>query len=113
MKLIFVILSLLLFVTAFSQNKNSASKSAPASAFDQELNAALKLAASEQYEIAEQAFDELLKKEPGNGDIYYYYGETLLKDYLSDTLSNSLKDMASKANELFLKGSQQDITNFF
>jgi len=112
MRLIILVLFSLITVTAFCQKKNSDSKNAPViSVFDQELNSALKLAASEQYEIAEQAFNELLKKSPGNGDVYYFYGETIIKDYLSDTLSNSLTDMANKADELFRKGIQQDISN--
>jgi len=112
MRLIFIILFSLFITTAFSQKKNSASKQAPViSAFDQELNAALKLSASEQYENAGQAFEYLLKKAPENGDVYYYYGETVINDYLSDTLSNSMKDMAAKAEKLFQKGIQQDPTN--
>lgn len=111
MRLILILLFSLITVTAFSQRKKSDSKDAPVSAYDQELNAALKLAASEQYEMAGQAFEALLKKAPGNGDAYYYYGETVIKDYLSDTLSNSLKEMATKADELFRKGIQQDPAN--
>lgn len=112
MRLILIIMFSLITVTTFSQRKKSESKVAPVlSAYDQELNVALKLAASEQYEMAGQAFDVLLKKVPGNGDAYYYFGETIIKDYLSDTLSNSLKEMATKANELFQKGIQQDPTN--
>ena len=112
MRLIPLLLLSLFSVTAISQNKNSASKLPPiVSAFEKEMNAALKLAASEQYEIAEQAFDDLIKKDPGNGNVYYYYGETIIKDYLSDTLSNSLKDMATKANDLFRRGIQQDSSN--
>lgn len=79
--------------------------------FGQDLNTALKLAASEQYENAEASFKALLEKEPANGDIYYYYGECIINDYLSDTFSNSLQDMASKAEELFQKGIQMDPTN--
>ncbi|MBA4408405.1 MAG: hypothetical protein C0397_03155 [Odoribacter sp.] len=109
MKLIIVILFSLLTATAFSQKKSKTAP--PPSAFELKLNAALKLAASEQYEEAGQAFEELLKTEPGNGNVYYYYGETIIKDYLSDTLSNSLKDMASKAEDLFRKGIQKDTSN--
>lgn len=112
MRLILVIFLSLLMVSAYSQDKKSASKlTHTVSASEQELNSALKLAASEQYENAGQAFEELLKKEPANGDVYYYYGETVIKDYLSDTLSNSLKEMASKADALFHKGIQQDPSN--
>lgn len=111
MKLILVILLSLFTVAAFSQKKKSAKPIETVSAFDQELNSALKLADSEQYENAGQAFEELLKKAPGNGDVYYYYGESVIKDYLSDTLSNSLKEMANKAEGLFRKGIQQDPSN--
>jgi len=113
MRLILVILLSLFTVAAFSQKKNSASKGTPTlSESDQELNSALKLAKNEQYELAGQAFDNLLMKDPGNGDVYYYYGEAIIKDYLSDTLSNSLKEMAAKAEGLFQKGIQQDPSNF-
>ena len=112
MRPILIILLSLLTVTAFSQKRKSASNPTNTlSAFDQELNKALKLAASEQYENAGQAFQELLKKEPANGNVYYYSGETLIKDYLSDTLSNSLKEMANKADALFRKGILQDPSN--
>jgi len=109
MKPIIVILLSLLTVTAFSQRKKS--DSAPLSPFEQQLNSAIKLALDEQYETAEQAFEELIKKEPGKGDIYFYYGETIIKDYLSDTLSNSMKVMSEKANALFNKGIQLDASN--
>ncbi|HAQ20814.1 MAG TPA: hypothetical protein DCR40_16515 [Prolixibacteraceae bacterium] len=110
MKLIIVILFSLLTATAFSQNKKS-KIAPPPSAFEVKLNEALKLASSEQYEEAGQAFDELILKEPANGDGYYYYGETVIKEFLSDTLSNSLEEMAAKAEGLFQKGIQQDPTN--
>ncbi len=73
-------------------------------AFSQDLGTALKLANSEQYEEAEKVFQDLLAKDPANGDIYYYYGETYLKDYLSDTFSNSLEEFAKKAEQLFQDG---------
>ncbi len=68
------------------------------------LITALKLANSEQYEEAEKVFQDLLTKDASNGDIYYYYGETFLKDYLSDTFSNSLDEYAQKAEQLFQDG---------
>ncbi len=111
MRLIFIVLFSLITVTAFSQKKKSDSNATAASAYSPELTSALKLAASEQYEIAGQAFDALLKKEPGNGDVYYFYGETVIKEYLSDTLSNSIKEMAGKADQLFKKGIESDPTN--
>jgi tetratricopeptide (TPR) repeat protein len=79
----------------------------PFNVFGQDLNSALKLASSEQYEEAEKVFEELVAKEPANGNVYYYYGETYLKDYLSDTFSNSLDEYATNAEKLFQKGIQQ------
>jgi len=111
MRLILIVLFTLITVTGFSQRKKSDSNAPAVSAFGPELTAALKLAASEQYENAGLAFEALLKKEPANGDVYYYYGETVLKEYLSDTLSNSLKEMANKADQLFKKGIAQDPAN--
>jgi tetratricopeptide (TPR) repeat protein len=111
MRLILVVLFSLITITAFSQRNKSDSNAPAIPTFGPELDAALKLAASEQYEIAGQAFDALLKKEPSNGNVYYFYGEMIIKDYQSDTLSNSLKEMAKKADDLFRKGIQQDPTN--
>jgi tetratricopeptide (TPR) repeat protein len=111
MRLILVVLFSLVTITAFSQRNKSDLNAPTVFAFGPELNSALKLAASEQYENAGQAYEALLKKEPGNGNVYYFYGEMIIKDYQSDTLSNSLKEMAKKADNLFRKGIQQDPTN--
>jgi tetratricopeptide (TPR) repeat protein len=81
------------------------------SSFGQDLGAALKLANSEQYEEAEKVFQDLLSKDPANGDVYYYYGETLLKDYLADTFSNSLDEYAKKAQQLFQTGIEKAPAN--
>jgi tetratricopeptide (TPR) repeat protein len=76
-------------------------------AWSQDLNSALKLISSDQYEEAEKVLDELTKKDPTNGDVYYYYGEALIKDYLSDTFSNSRDEYAKKAEALFQAGIKQ------
>lgn len=81
------------------------------SSFGQDLAAALKLANSEQYEEAEKVFQDLLTKDPANGDVYYYYGETYLKDYLADTFSNSLEEYARKAQQLFQTGIEKAPAN--
>lgn len=77
----------------------------------QDFDYAKKLVNSEQYEAAEEVFAGLLENDPSNGDLYYYYGEALLKDYLSDTLANSLEEFASKAEDLFRKGLENDPEN--
>jgi tetratricopeptide (TPR) repeat protein len=89
MKPIIILLSCLISLNAFGQ---------------QDLSTALKLANSEQYEEAEKVFQDLLTKDASNGDIYYYFGETYLRDYLSDTFSNSLDEFAQKAEQLFQSG---------
>jgi tetratricopeptide (TPR) repeat protein len=76
-------------------------------ALGQDLNTALKLINSQQFEEAEKMLDELIKKEPANGNLYYYYGDALLKDYLADTFSNSKDEYAKKAEALFQTGIQQ------
>jgi len=110
MRLILISLLSLITVAAFSQKKNS-NKPAPLSASEQELNNALKLGLNDQYENAALAFQSLIKKEPANGNAYYYYGKTIIKEYLSDTLSNSLKEMGTEAEKLFQKGIEMEPTN--
>jgi len=79
--------------------------------YGQDLSTALKLSSSEQHEEAEKVFEDLLSKDASNGDVYYFYGETLLKDYLSDTFSNSLDEYANKAEQIFQAGIKQAPTN--
>jgi tetratricopeptide (TPR) repeat protein len=77
----------------------------------QDLKTALKLSNSEQYEEAEKVFDDLIKQSPANGDIYYYYGRTVIKDYLADTFSNSMTEFANRAEALFQSGIQKAPAN--
>lgn len=81
------------------------------SAWSQDLSSALKLISSEQYEEAEKVLEELIKKDATNGDNYYYFGEALIKDYLSDTFSNSMEEYASKAEAHFQTGIKQAPAN--
>jgi len=96
MRSISIILACFFALNAFGQND-----------FDQ----ALKLVDSERYEEAENIFSDLLAKEPGNGDLYYYFGATLIKDYLSDTFIKSVEEYALQAEELFKKGMEADPEN--
>jgi|WetSurSiteA1Bulk_404760.scaffolds.fasta_scaffold01103_5 tetratricopeptide (TPR) repeat protein len=77
------------------------------SAWTQDLNTALKLQNSEQYEEAEKVFQDLIRKDPANGNLYYYYGETVLKFYLADTFSISAEQFANRAEEIFQEGIKQ------
>ncbi|HEX2394700.1 MAG TPA: tetratricopeptide repeat protein [Bacteroidales bacterium] len=73
----------------------------------QDLKTALNLINSQQYEEAEKMLDELIKKEPTNGNLYFYSGDALLKDYLADTISNSKEEYARRAETVFQQGIQQ------
>ncbi|MEI6124068.1 MAG: tetratricopeptide repeat protein [Bacteroidota bacterium] len=77
----------------------------------QDLKATIRLTVSEQYEDASQAFQSLLKAQPTNGDIYFYYGENYLHEYFSDTIYGSAQAAANDALNLFKKGVEVDPTN--
>ncbi len=70
----------------------------------QDLNTAISLTRSEQYDEASKKFKELIQKEPGNSRNYYYYGENYLLEYFSDTISNSLVVATKEARDIYNKG---------
>lgn len=70
----------------------------------QDLNSALLLTKSEQYDKAEAMLKELSQKEPANSKYYFFLGENILLDYYSDTISNSLPLATKEAREVFQKG---------
>jgi tetratricopeptide (TPR) repeat protein len=76
-----------------------------------EIKTAVRLADADQFDKAKAIFDGLIKQYPNNGNIYYYYGESYLKSYFSDTITNSLSDVCAAATELFNKGNQADPSN--
>ncbi len=70
----------------------------------QDLDQATLLTRSEQYDKANAMFKELIKKDPANGDNYFFLGENYLADYYSDTISNSLTATAKSAKEIYQEG---------
>jgi tetratricopeptide (TPR) repeat protein len=70
----------------------------------QDLNAAISFTRSEQYDNAEEIFKQLIQKEPGNSKNYFFYGENILQDYFSDTISNSLAAFTKAAKVQYEKG---------
>lgn len=70
----------------------------------QDLNSAIQLTRSEQFDKADQAFKTLIQKEPGNSKYYFYHGENFLLEYFNDTISNSLVVATKAAKEEFEKG---------
>ena len=70
----------------------------------QDLNTAIQLTRSEQYDKAEEMFKQLIQNEPSNSKNYFYLGENYLADYFSDTISNSLTVSANQAKGIYQKG---------
>ena len=70
----------------------------------QDLNSAIQLTRSEQFDKAEELLKQLIQKEPSNSRNYFYLGENYLSDYFSDTISNSLTVSAKMAQEAYQKG---------
>ena len=77
----------------------------------QDINSAIKLTVSEQFESASNIFKELVKKEPNNGDVYYFYGENYLKEYFTDSASIAFEQNSKPAAELFNIGIKVDSLN--
>jgi tetratricopeptide (TPR) repeat protein len=70
----------------------------------QDLNTAVTLTRSEQYDKAEEVLKQLIQKEPANGKYFFYYGENILQDYFSDTISNKIATFGSLAKVQYDKG---------
>ncbi|HUX97710.1 MAG TPA: tetratricopeptide repeat protein [Bacteroidales bacterium] len=70
----------------------------------QDLNSAIQLIRSEQYDSAEEMLKQMIQKEPSNSKNYFYLGENYLLNYFSDTISNSLTVSANMAKEVYQKG---------
>jgi len=70
----------------------------------QDLNSALLLTKSEQYEKAGEILQQLIQNEPSNSKYYFYLGENGLLEYFSDTISNSFSLALKTAKENYQKG---------
>lgn len=70
----------------------------------QDLNSAIQLTRSEQYDKAAEIFKQLVQKEPSNSKNYFFYGENILAEYFSDSISNSITIVARDAKEEYQKG---------
>jgi tetratricopeptide (TPR) repeat protein len=77
----------------------------------QNLETAKAYTLSERFEDAQNAFEALLKAQPGNGDVYFYYGENFLYEYFSDTIYGSAKASAADALRYFKSGVAADSNN--
>lgn len=77
----------------------------------QDLKNAIRLTDNEQFDKAKAVYEALVKREPNNGDFYYYFGESYLKSYFSDSANVELKEVTDLAKALFKKGIEVDSLN--
>jgi len=77
----------------------------------QDLSTALKLSQSERYDDADSIFRIVIKQNTSNGDAYFYLGENILKNYISDPYSNSLSEVSTEATATFKNGIANDSLN--
>ena len=70
----------------------------------QNLNSAILLTKSEQYDKADELLKQLIQREPSNSKNYFYLGENYLLEYFADTISNSLTVAINNARDAFQKG---------
>jgi tetratricopeptide (TPR) repeat protein len=70
----------------------------------QDLVTAITYTKSENYDEAEQIYKQIINNEPNNSKAYFFYGENILLNYFSDTISNSLFTTSNQAREIFNKG---------
>ena len=70
----------------------------------QDLKSAIQLTKSESYDKAEEMYNSLIQKEPGNSKYYFYLGENYLLNYFADTISNTLAAATKAASDIYQKG---------
>lgn len=70
----------------------------------QDLNSALKMTYQEQFDAADNAFNDLSAKEPASGKYFYYSGENQLASYFIDPVNIPFEAIAKKAIERYNKG---------
>jgi len=92
----------LLVIMFFSANFIFAQKS---------IDDAKKLTISEQFSTAEDAYKSLISTTPTNGDNYYFYGDSEIKAFFSDTITRSLTETYDKCKTIFENGTKNDAAN--
>ncbi len=70
----------------------------------QDLKSAIQLTKSESYDEAQEMYNALIQKEPGNSKYYFYLGENYLLNFFADTISNTLAAATKAAGEIYQKG---------
>ena len=76
--------------------------------FGQNLEVARNFALAERFDDAKEELEKITKNEPNNASAYYYLGQTIIREYLSDSISNSIGDVCTDAKKAFETGLQKD-----
>lgn len=77
----------------------------------QDIKKAITLTDNEQFAAARKVYEELIKQQPQNPEVYFYFGESFLKSYFTDTANIDLKEMTALARTQFEKGVTAGPTN--
>lgn len=78
--------------------------------FGQDLEVAKKYIFAEQFDNAKEVLNKIIKAEPNNASAYFYLGKAIIREYLSDSISNSLSDVSEDARKAFETGLSKDST---
>jgi len=81
----------------------------------QDLESAIKLIRSENYDKAEEMLKSLIQKNPSDSKSYFYLGENYLLEYYADTITNSLVVAARDAQQAYddgVKANPNDPLNY-
>jgi tetratricopeptide (TPR) repeat protein len=76
--------------------------------FGQDLEKARYFALSDRFDEAKEMLNKIIQSEPNNASAYFYLGQTIIREYLTDSLSNSLTDVCNDAKQAFETGLQKD-----
>jgi tetratricopeptide (TPR) repeat protein len=78
--------------------------------FGQNLEQARNYALADRFDDAKEQLNKIIQSEPNNPSTYFYLGQTIIREYLSDSLSNSIADVCAEAKKAFETGLQKDST---
>lgn len=76
--------------------------------FGQNLETARNYALAERFDDAKEMLNKIIQSEPNNASAYFYLGQTIIREYLADSLSNSLSDVCTDSKKAFETGLQKD-----
>jgi len=79
-----------------------------ANIYGQNLETARNYALAERFDDAKDVLNKIIQSEPNNASAYFFLGQTIIKEYLADSLSNSLTDVCDDAKKAFETGLNKD-----